>query len=219
MKADRVAIRGGLALGVIVAVAVALVALTERGGTDPATWATLAAALAVIAALAAAWTGQRMVELQEDAAQPNPVPSIDLRSRYGLAQFRITNHGRSVAQDVLVKWDRPLLDADGQAVGLGSESAIPALGPGQTASVLLGVPHSWLEKTPKATFSGSISFKNSSGDDTKRPFVVSAEHERQSLTHDEEEPRTLYDIQKIPEVLKQIAAELQRLREHGTDSE
>jgi hypothetical protein len=219
MKADRVAIRAGVALGVVVAVAVALVALTELGGTDPATWATLAAALAVIAALTSAWTGQRMVELHEDAAQPNPVPSIDLLSRYGLAQFRITNHGGSVAHDVLVKWDKPLLDEDGQAVGLGSESAIPALGPGQSASVLLGQPNSWLNKTHEATFNGSISFKNSSGDDTMRPFVMSAEHQRQSLTHDEEEPRTLYDIQKIPGALEQIAAELRQLRENGTDSD
>jgi hypothetical protein len=54
-------------------------------------WATIAAVLAVVAAVCSAWTSQRVLELQEDAQQPNPTPELDLRSRFSLTQFRITN--------------------------------------------------------------------------------------------------------------------------------
>jgi|SRR5262245_29117042 len=49
------------------------ISLWRLGPTDSSAWATVAAALAVIAAVASAWTGQRVLELQEDArAQSSP---------------------------------------------------------------------------------------------------------------------------------------------------
>ncbi len=48
--------------------------------------AAVVAALAALAAVVSAGTGQRVVELQEDALAPNPVPAIDMRSRKDGAQ-------------------------------------------------------------------------------------------------------------------------------------
>lgn len=49
----------------------------QLGLKDQTTWATVAAVLAVVAAVTSAWTSQRVVELQEDALEPVVVPSID----------------------------------------------------------------------------------------------------------------------------------------------
>lgn len=89
----RKVVRVALIAAVAVALCVAWVVLRQLGVRDPNAWATLAAVLAVLAAVASAWTSQRVMELQEDALEPSLVASIDVRSRYGLAQFRVTNRG------------------------------------------------------------------------------------------------------------------------------
>ena len=73
--------RVGLGAAVVVATSVAAISLLHLGIGSPNTWATLAAVLAVLAAVTSAWTSQRVVELQEDALEPSPVPLLDLRSR------------------------------------------------------------------------------------------------------------------------------------------
>lgn len=107
-------ILGGAAL---LALSVGLVSLRQLGGLNPTAWATVAAVLAVIAAVVSAWTGQRLVELQ----------------------------------DV-------------------------------------------------------------NGDIHSRQLMVSGEHERRALLHQSEEPKTMYELQKLPDKLDAIAKELQQLR-------
>lgn len=53
-------------------------------------------------------------------------------------------------------------------------------------------------------------------DETARratPFTLTAEHERLSLVHNEENPKTQFELQKIPDRLEDIATELSRIRE------
>jgi len=197
------------ALGLIAWVAV--VSLHSLGLNNVTTWATLAAALAVLAAVASAWTSQRMVELQEDALQPNLVPWIDLRSRYGMAQFRITNHGGSAAYDIRLSWERPLQDAEGRIVTLGTNTPIPVLEAKQSASVLIGIPHMWFSKVSDTTSKGSINFLNASGHRRSAPFIVSAEHERSALVHHDELPKTLYELQKLPDLLEKLRVAVSEL--------
>jgi hypothetical protein len=119
-----------------VSLVICAVVLRKQGPVDSGAWATVAAALAVLAAMISAWTSQRQLELQEDAAQPAVLPAIDLRSRTNLAQFTMTNHGGSHAYSVAVKWDRPLLGRDGKPIALGAEP-IPMIPKGESASVLV----------------------------------------------------------------------------------
>ena len=72
----RILFRVILGAGMMVAIGVAAVAIQKQGPADPVTWATIAAALAVIAAVASAWTSQRVLELQEDSQRPNPIPEL-----------------------------------------------------------------------------------------------------------------------------------------------
>jgi hypothetical protein len=217
---SRVFVRIGLGVAVLVAVGVAAVALLKLGAADPTTWATLAAVLAVLAAVSSAWTSQRVVELQEDVIEPNPVPAFDLRSRYDLAQLRLTNRGGSPAYSVRIGWDEPLRDEDGREVVLGVANTIPVLAAGETASVGLGTAHAFIAKTSDTTRHGVITFANASGRLRSKRFVISAEHERQALIHDHETPRTQYELQRIPDELKRIADAITRAghdRTSGTD--
>jgi hypothetical protein len=192
----------------LLALAATGVSLWRLGPADPSAWATVAAALAVVAAVASAWTSQRVLELQEDAQKPNPVPMIDLRSRYQMAQFRVTNHGGSSAHQVRITWQQQLRDAEGKDVLLGRDVAIPVIPEGESASVSLGTSNAFIRAHADTTCRGRLSFENASGRRYSKRFVVSAEHERVALVHDEEMPKTQWELQKIPSELERVAREI-----------
>jgi hypothetical protein len=194
----------------IVAVSVAIIALRQQGGNNIAAWSAVSAALAVVAAVIAAWTSQRVVELQEDALAPNPVPWLDMRSRYQLAQFRITNRGGSPAYDVRIVWEQPLENANRERITLGVDSAIPIISPGDAASVNIGLSREHLKAWDDTTRRGTIAFADGAGNKYSRAFVVSAEHERVAMLYSDERVKTEYELQQIPAALKKIADELQK---------
>ena len=213
MRFERRVIRALLGGGALIAAAVAITALRQEGGLSPNAWAAIAAALAVIAAVVSAWTSQRLVELQEDALEPNLLVTIDGRSRYQLIQLKVVNLGQSAAFSVRIQWHRGPTVRDGSVVELGPGGLIPALGPNEKATRLLDVSHQFFARHTDATFTGTISFTNTSGEVSKREFVVSAEHLREAMLHDEELPKTQFELQKIPEKLDNIAGEIKKLGE------
>ena len=76
-------------------------------------------------------------------------------------------------------------------------------------SVVLGEAKQFFDKFPSTTASGVLSFSNASGDVLSREFVVTAEHaKRSALRHDREEPKTHYELQKIPAALDKISDEI-----------
>jgi hypothetical protein len=176
---------------------------------DPGGWATVAGALAVLAAVASAWTGQRVLEFQEDAQQPSLLPSIDLRSRTNLAQFKITNHGGAHAYGVTLTWDRQLINLDGKPIPLGIEP-IPMIPRGESASVLINSSHEFIRKTSDTTFTGTITFRNLRGKRFVERFTVSAEHERNSMVLVTDQQEVNEDIRKIREALERISTSLRK---------
>jgi hypothetical protein len=212
MRIERRLTRWGLLASATIAIAVAGVSLREVGARNPDAWATLAAVLAVIAAVISAWTTQRVTELQEDALEPNPQPSIDVRSRYGLAQFRLTNKGQTAAHDLIITWKVPLRTVGGDIVSIGDGGKLAVLVPGDSVSVALGETTQFFKSYSTTTCSGVLQFNNASGDALGREFIVSAEHERSALQHDREEPKTHYELQKIPAALDKISDEIASLR-------
>ncbi len=202
-------ILGGAAL---LALSVGLVSLRQLGGLNPTAWATVAAVLAVIAAVVSAWTGQRLVELQEDALAPNLQVALDARRRYELVQLCMTNRGLSPAHDIKIEWDNPPVDREGRSVQFGTGGILPVLNPGEEASVMLNVAHEFFSKDHALTFTGRLTFADVNGDIHSRQLMVSGEHERRALLHQSEEPKTMYELQKLPDKLDAIAKELQQLR-------
>jgi hypothetical protein len=207
----RFLIRLLLALSLLFAFAAVIVAFWLLGPADPTAWTIVAAALAVFAAVASAWTSQRVLELQEDAQEPDPVPTIDLRSRYMLAQFRITNHGGTSAHRVKVVWQKQLKDAKGAEVLLGRDAPIPVIPRGESASVLLGGSLAFFGANADTTCGGTVSFENASGRRYSKQFIVSGEHERTALVDDKEGPKTEKELQRIPSELEGIADQIKQL--------
>ena len=195
----------------LLSLGICAIVIRKQGFVDPAAWATVAAALAVLAAVASAWTGQRVVEMQEDALEPSLLPAIDLRSRTNLAQFKVTNHGGSHAYDVLITWDRPLPTLKGTTVALG-ETPIPMIPRGEGASVLIDSSHEFIRKQPDTTFTGTISFKNRRGRRFSEPFTVTAEHERSAMVLVTDDQKLHQDIEKIRAALESIATSVRKLQ-------
>lgn len=199
---------------VALAVAAPVAAFVFLGPRQGATWTTLAAALAVSASLMTVWIGQRVLQLQEDAQQPYPYPYIDLASRYSLMQLRVTNYGGSIARNISLEWDEPLLNAQDQQVQfMGQEGApdIVVLLPGQSVAARLGLDFEMYKKYDDMNYSGIVKFSNASGKTMKHSFFLSAEQYRGAYAYEEEGLKTHYQLQRIPEELKKLKDEVKRL--------
>jgi len=206
-------------IGLICAFSIAIIAITASlifaGVRSGEAWATVAASLAVITSVFSSWSSQRVLELSEDAQKPYPYPSIDLKGRYELMQLCIVNTGGSPAHDIRILWKRPLLHPDGSIVRFAEISDapdIPVLLPHESTSKLVGVAHEMYAKFENMNYSGELSFTDSSKRRYKIPFYISAESYRSSLTYSQEEPRTHYELQQIPNEIKRLTAEVRSLK-------
>jgi len=205
----RIIWRGLLVASAILSLVICGIVLSKQGFVDSGAWATVAAALAVLAAILSAWTSQRQLELQEDAVQPALLPAIDVRSRTNLAQFKITNHGGSHAYDVTVAWNRPLQGLDGKTISLGA-APIPMIPKGESASMLIMSSHDLISRNQDTTFTGTIRFKNLRGRAFSEPFMITAEHERVAMVLATDEQELKEDIKKIREALESVAKAIKK---------
>lgn len=74
--------------------------------------------------------------------------------------------------------------------------------------VALGTSNAFIHAHVGTTYRGTVSFENAAGRRRNRPFVVTAEHERVALVHDEEAPKTQWELQRIPSKLERVANEI-----------
>jgi hypothetical protein len=197
-------------LGTVFTAAIVLVAFLLAGPKSKETWATLTAVLAVIAAVISAWPSLRVLEIQEDATRPHPMPSFDATSRYGLLILRVKNIGAGVAVDVTLDWDQHPQNEEGE--DLTALDAIAVLLPYDSVSVRVGGLHSVLEKYPNMRFEGNVEFKDASGRRMAHRFVCSANEYRKRLSFEDELPKTLHDLQEVPGRLADIS---KAIRESG----
>jgi hypothetical protein len=171
----------------------------------PEVIAVLAAALAVIPAVLATWSGQRMVELEEDSRVAFPYPTFDARSRYGILQLRMTNYGNSIARNVYLDWITPLETREGAAPSYLCETApLPVLLPSESASFFVDGSHDFAKKHGHPDFTGVVHFEDASGHRHSHPFVLSSSKFKESLVFDEESVMTHRELQKVPERLQAI---------------
>jgi hypothetical protein len=78
---------------------------------------------------------------------------------------------------------------------------------GDEATILLSQSNAFLMAHPQMTWSGTIKYQDAAAEHRAQPFTLTAEHERLSLVHNEEDPKTQFELQKIPDRLEHIAAE------------
>lgn len=222
MRASRVAIRAGLLIAFLVSVGVIVFAFGSVGSESAEFWAVFAGALAVITSVISAWTGQRSLELQQDTQDPYPYPTIDTGSRYGLVQLRVGNMGGSAAHDIVFEWDKPLQDSEGNNVVFTEQDDapdIPVLLPGENIAVLIDGSVQFFPNVENANYTGTVRFKDSSGRGHSHKFYLSAERHRKTLYYDQEEPKTHYRLQDLPDRVKDLTKEIRKIRRVVENSE
>lgn len=196
-------------LGIVLVACIALGSFLLHSPKEKETWATLAAVLAVIAAVIAVLPALRVLETQEDLLRPRPTPYFDLTSRYDLLQLRVKNLGAGVAYDVRLKWKTPLVDHQGNQVQ--SLDHISVLLPQESVSTMIGAAHDIVRKLSDAQFEGECHYKDSTGRKFRQKFICSVDASQKQLVHDNELPKTLRELQNIPEELARIAKLLEKI--------
>ncbi|MDD5015280.1 MAG: hypothetical protein PHW73_09330 [Atribacterota bacterium] len=181
-------------------------------------WSSIAASLAVITAVITAWNAQKIIESQEDSQRPYPYLFFDISSRYMLVQLVMKNFGGSPAYDIEIGWDKPLLNSSGKQISFGVDNKhnidVPFLLQGEKISVLVGGANNIFSKYKEEdlNYSGSISFKDSIGQQMEHCFYLSLEKYRNNLAYSEEGLKTDYELQKIPPAINNIQKELKGIK-------
>lgn len=197
-------------LGIVFVACIGLAVFLLHGPTEKETWSTLAAILAVIAAVIGIFPALKVLEIQEDSQRPRPTPYFDLTSRYDLLQLRVKNLGASVAYDVQLKWKTCPVDHKGNEVR--SLDHISVLVPDESVSTLIGTSHDTVRKLSDTRFEGECNYKDASGKRFRQKFICSVDASQKQLLHDNELPKTLHELQNIPKELSRIADQLENLR-------
>ncbi len=211
---SRITTRIFLGLALLLAMAVIGIVFSQSNSNVASVGATLAGALAVVTAVVSAWGAQRVVELEEDRQRPYPYPSFDLSSRYGLVLFRIENSGGSTAHDICIEWNSEPVSSGGKEVRFSAddeEIQVPVLLPSQSISKMIDGHIEFFQPDQTHQHSGIIKFKDPSGRKYSHQFKMDAEMYRGTPTHSEEEVKTLFELQKIPEHLKKLENELKKI--------
>lgn len=196
-------------LVVITAACFVLAAYLLYGPKEKETWAILASLLAVIAAAIAVLPALRVLEIQEDAVRPRPVPHFDLSSRYHLLQLRVKNFGGGVAYDVHLKWKKHPVDHKGKEIT--SLDQISVLLPQDSVSTLVGAAPVILKDLSQSRFQGECHFRDCTGKTYRDGFVCSVDGNLKQLLHNDEMLKALRDVQDIPTELGRIADLLEKL--------
>jgi Fe-S cluster assembly iron-binding protein IscA len=198
-----------VALTIAAVASLALAAFILQAPKEKETWAALTGVLAVIAAIIGAFPALRMLEIQEDALRPRPTPYFDLTSRYSLLQLRVKNLGGGVAYDVQLKWEKHLVNHKGEEVD--NLDHISVLLPQDSVSVLIGASTEFVRKLSDSQFEGECSCRDATGKKYCQNFICSVDGSQKQLVHDNELPKTLRDLQKLPEELNRIAEAIKQL--------
>lgn len=170
-------------------------------------WATLAAALAVITSMVSAWGAQRVVELEEARMSPYPYPQFDTKSRYGLLLLKITNFGGGAAHNVRLIWDKPLKNSNGNTIDFSNSEEsenLSILLPNQHISRIVDGLVGFFSVASPHLYSGTVEFKDGAGKKRNHKFHLDADCLKGTPMHDEEGPKTHYELQKLPDELAKL---------------
>lgn len=215
IKLPRIFIRVSLTIVLLVSVIVVVLSVNVLDSKDKEPWAVIAAALAVITSVVSAWNAQRLLEIQQDALLPNPIPSIDVTSRYGLLQLRVTNLGGLSAHNIRLSWNEPLTNSKDELVVIGADQNdphIPVLLPKDSISTLIDGHVQFFGKFKDANYKGIISYEDAAGNKYNKQFSLSAEMYRNTLLHPMEEPKTHFELQKIPKEIENLTKAIKDLK-------
>lgn len=183
-------------------------------------WGTLTAAISLIIAIISGWIAYETLYRQSLSDRPQIVLRLDTKSRYGLILLVAENLGAKPAFNIKFAWDQDLFNHKGEKMTFNKYDSlidIPVLNPKESTSVVIDSPSSFYEKNrdKNLDFSGLIVFQESlnSKRENTYPFLFSFKHYGLSPSFETEEPKTMHELQKIPERLENLTNELKNLIE------
>lgn len=184
-------------------------------------WSTVTASVSLIIAIISGWVAYEVFYKQAQAEKPQIVLRLDFQSRYSLVLLVAENLGTRPAFNIKFNWKRELKNHKGQPVRFNkydNHVDIPVLNANETTSVIVGTPNALFEQCKKEEvfdFSGVISYQEvlKSKRRTTYPFLFSLSHYGNSPIIENEEPKTMYELQKIPKKLDEIIKELKKMNE------
>lgn len=180
-------------------------------------WESMTASISLTIAIISGWIAYEAFYMQSINRRPQVVLRLDFRSRYGLVLLVAENLGSQPAFNIRFKWNQDLLNHKGEKVSFNksnSQIEIPVLNPNESTSTIIGSPSTIFKKSGvNLDFNGFIMFQESlnSNKETSYPFQFSFQHFRNAPMDETEEPKTMYELQKIPQHLDKIKDELSKI--------
>jgi hypothetical protein len=178
-------------------------------------WETLTASISLIIAIISGWIAYETFYRQTLSNKPQIILRLDFRSRYDLVLLVAENLGAKPAFNIRFQWNKDLLNHNGEKVTFNkskTQPEIPVLNPKESTSIIIGTPSSIYDKNKgdNLDYTGMIMFQETLNSKRKSsyPFLFSFEHYRLSPLSETEEPKTMYELQKIPDKLDQIKSQL-----------
>lgn len=181
-------------------------------------WQTITAAISLIIAIISGWIAYEVFYRQSQSEKPQIILRFDFRSRHSLVLLVVENLGKKPAFEIKIKWNRELLNNNGEPVKFNkydNTSEIPVLNANEQTSVIIDAPNSLFDryKGDDMDFSGTITFKENirTKRTTSYPFFLSLKHYGNSPMIENEEPKTMFELQKIPKKLDEIKNEIRKV--------
>ena len=181
-------------------------------------WESLTASLSVMIAIISGWIAYEAFYRQNLSGRAQVLLRIDCTSRYNLIQLVAENLGSKPAFNIELNWNQKLLNHEGEEITFNKYDdtiEIPVLNANERASVLIDAASEFYKKNKDKNldYSGEIVFQESlnSKKKTSYPFQFSLKQYGGSLAFESEEPKTMFELQKIPKKLDEIAVELKNI--------
>ncbi|MBE0662111.1 MAG: hypothetical protein IH597_06560 [Bacteroidales bacterium] len=184
-------------------------------------WETLTASISLTIAITSGWIAYESFYRQSLSEKPQIVLRLDFRSRYDLILLVAENLGSKSAFNISLIWDKPLLNYNGEKVSFNNDDTgieIPILNPKESTSLIIGEQSSFFGKykDDNLNYRGKILFQESlySKRKTSNPFYFSFKHYAKSPSFESEEPRAMFELQKLPMKLNEIKEAIKTISEN-----
>jgi len=182
-------------------------------------WDTITATISLIIAIISGWIAFEVFINHAEANKPQIVLRLDFRSRYGLILLIAENLGAKPAFNIKIQWDKKLVNHKGEIISFNKydqQFDIPVLNAKELTSVIIDTPNKFFEKhkNENLDYSGTIEFQETlkSKKKSRSPFTFSFRHYGLSPTFENEEPKTMYELQKIPKKLDNLKEVLTQIK-------
>lgn len=181
-------------------------------------WESVTATISLIIAIISGWIAYETFYRQSQAEKAQIVVKLDFASRYDVILLVIENLGLKPAFNITLNWNQELRNLKGEKIRFNKFNEkvdIPVLNPSEKTSVLIDVASRFYSKRSEKDmdYDGTVKFQESlnSKRQTSYPFHFSFKHYNLSPAFKNETPKTMYELQKIPDKLESIKQEINNI--------